>query len=137
MARRVEHVEREALDGECIALGDPHGHDVRLGLLAHHGDAVRAVAQRADPGDVVGVQMRVDRLDELEVELVDELQVALDLLDDRIDDQRLAAAAGRHQIGVGPLHAVVELAKDHGGHPVPGARITAILEHAPDSSESN
>jgi len=43
---------------------------------------VRAVAQRADPGDVVGVQVGVDRLDQREIELVDELQVTLDLLDD-------------------------------------------------------
>ena len=71
VAGRVEHVERNALDGELVALGDPHRDDVGLGLLAHHGDAVGAVAQRAEPGDVVGVEMRVDGLDQLEVELVD------------------------------------------------------------------
>ena len=49
-----------------------------LALLAHHGDAVGAVAQRAEPGDVVGVQVRVHSLDQLEVELADELQVAVD-----------------------------------------------------------
>ena len=48
-----------------LAVGEPHRHDVGLGLLAHHGDAVGAVAQRAEAGDVVGVQMGVDRLDQL------------------------------------------------------------------------
>jgi hypothetical protein len=62
---------------------------------------VRAVAQRAEPGDVVGVDVRVDRLDQLEVELVDELQVAVDLLQDGIDDERLAAAATGQQVAVG------------------------------------
>ena len=81
VAGRIEHVERQPLDRELVAFGEPHRHHVDLALLAHHGDALRAVAQRAEPGDVVGMQMGVDRLDQLEVELVDELQVAVDLLD--------------------------------------------------------
>ena len=58
--------------------------------------------------------MRVDGLDQLEVELVDQLQVAVDLLQHRIDDQRLAAAPAGEQIGVGARDAVEELAEDHG-----------------------
>ena len=65
-----------------------------------------AVAQRAEPGDVVGMQVRVDRLDQLEVELADELEIAVDLLQHRIDDQRLAAAPAGEQIGVGAGNAV-------------------------------
>ena len=84
-----------------------------LAMLAHHGDAVRAVAQRAEPGDVVGMQVRVDRLDQLEIELVHELQVAVDLLQHRIDDQRLAAAPAGEQIAVGAGDAVEQLAEDH------------------------
>ena len=114
VAGRVEHVERDALDRELVAFGEPHRHHVDLALLAHHGDAVGAVAQRAEPGDVVGMQMGVDRLDQLEVELVDELEVAVDLLQHRIDDQRLAAAPAGEQIGVGAGDAVEELAEDHG-----------------------
>ena len=62
---------------------------------------MRMVTQRAEPGDVVSVQMRVDGLYELEIEFVIEMQIAVDLLQDRIDDQRLAAAAAREQIGIG------------------------------------
>ena len=98
MAGRVKHVERHALDGELLAFGKPHRDDVGLGLLAHHGDAMRAVAQRAEAGDVVGMQMRVDRLDQLEVELAHELEIAVDLLQHRIDDQRLAAAPAGEQV---------------------------------------
>ena len=101
VAGRVEHVERDALDRELVAVGEPHRHHVGLGLLAHHGDAVGAVAQRAEAGDVVGVQMRVDRLDQLEVELLHQLEIAVDLLQHRIDDQRLAAAPAGEQIGIG------------------------------------
>ena len=64
---------------------------------------------------------RVDRLDQLEVELVDELEVAVDLLQHRIDDQRLAAAPAGEQIGVGAGHAVEELAEDHGREGPPSA----------------
>ena len=62
---------------------------------------------------MIGVQMRVDRLDQLEIELANQLQIAVDLLDHRIDDQRLAAAPAREQIGVGAGRAVEQLAEDH------------------------
>ncbi len=94
MARRVGDIQAEPLDAQPVAVGDAHRHHIDAGLLAHHGDAARAVAQRAEAGDVVGVQVGVDRLHQLEVELADELEVAIDLLQDGVDDQRLAAAAG-------------------------------------------
>ena len=39
---------------------------------------------------MVGVKMRIHRLDQLEVELTDKLQISVHLLDDRIDDECLA-----------------------------------------------
>ena len=83
-----------------------------VALLAHHGDAMRAVAQRAQPGHVVGVQMGVDRLDEFEVKLSHKLQITIDPLQHRIDDQRLAATPAGEEIGVGAGRAVEELAED-------------------------
>ena len=72
-----------------------------------------AVAQRAEPGDVIGMQMRVDRLDQFQVELAHELQVAVDLFQDRIDDQRLAALPAGEKVGIGAGRAVEELAENH------------------------
>ena len=126
MAGRVEHVEPQALDLDAIALGDPHGDDIGMGMLAHHRDAMGAVAQRAEPGDMVGVQMGVDGLDQLEVELADQLQIAVDPLQHRIDDQRLAAVAAGDEIGIGARRCVEQLAEDHRRlltrilHPMPG-----------------
>ena len=74
---------------------------------------MRAVAQRAQAGDVVGVQMRVDRLDELEVEFLHQLEVAVDLLQHRIDDERLAAAPAGEDIAVSARDAVEQLPEDH------------------------
>src|SRR5215475_2335089 len=69
-------------------------------------------------------QMRVYRLDQSEIELVDELDVAIDLLKHRVDDQRLAAAPAGDEIGVSPGHAVEELAEDHHcDSPIRGLRI--------------
>ena len=90
-----------------------HGDDVGVRLLAHHRDAIGAVAQRTQSGDVVGVQMRVDGLYQLEFALAHELQIAVDLLQHRIDDQRLAAMPAGNEIGVSAGNAVEELAEYH------------------------
>jgi len=51
--------------------------------------------------------MRVDRLDQLELELVDELDVAVDLLQHRIDDEALRRPARlARQIGIGAGYRV-------------------------------
>jgi hypothetical protein len=73
-----------------------------------------AVAQRAEPGDVIGVQVGIDGLDQLDVELTDELEIALHLVEHRVDDQRLAAAPAGEQIGVGARYGIEKLAEDHG-----------------------
>jgi hypothetical protein len=36
-----------------------------MGLFAHHGNAMGAVAQRTEPGNVVGMQMGVDGFDQV------------------------------------------------------------------------
>jgi hypothetical protein len=76
---------------------------------------VGAVAQLAEPGDVVGMQMGVDRLDQLEIELAQQLAVAIDLLQHGVENQGLAAGAAGQQITVGSGDAVEQLAKDHDG----------------------
>ena len=113
MAGRVKHVETDAIDGELLPVGEPHRHDVGLRLLSHYRNAMGAVAQCGKPGDVVGMQVCVDRLDQLHVELTHELEITIDLLQYRVDDQRLAAAPAGGQIGVGSRYAVEKLAEDH------------------------
>ena len=106
MAGRVHHVETEALDRHSVAVADPHRHHVGLALFAHDGDAVGAVAQLAEPGDVVGVQMGVHGLDQPEIQFAQQLAIAIDFLQHRIEDQRLAAGAAGQQIAIGSGDAV-------------------------------
>src|SRR5215475_4559939 len=73
-----------------------------------------AVAQLAEPRDMVGMQMRVDRLDQFEVELLQQFAIAVDFLQHGIEDQRFAAETAREQVAVGAGDAVKELTKDHG-----------------------
>src|SRR4029077_2411201 len=113
MARGVEDVEPYAFNLDAIALRDPHRYDVGLGLLAHHRDAMRAIAECAEPGNVIGVQMGVDSFYELQVELAYELQITLHLFQNRIDNQRLAARPAGEDIGVSYGGVVEELAEDH------------------------
>jgi hypothetical protein len=115
---RVEHVEAHALDRQPIAVGNPHRHDIDLALLAHDRDAARAVAQRSQAGDVVGVQMRVDRLHELKIELLHQLEVTVDLFQHGIDDERFAATTAGEDVAIGARDAVEQLPEDHRGLPV-------------------
>jgi hypothetical protein len=55
-----------------------------------------AVAQSAKPSDVVGMQMRIYRLDQLQIELSDDLKITINLFQLRINDQRLAYMTSRH-----------------------------------------
>src|SRR5215472_9782906 len=84
-----------------------------MGLLAHDCDAMSAVAQSTQSGNVVGVQMRVHRLDQSEIEFTHELQIAVNLLQHRINDQGLAAMPASEEISVGARNAVEELAEHH------------------------
>ncbi len=67
---------------------------------------------------MVGVQMRVDRLHELEIELLHQLEVAVDLLEHGIDDEGFAAATACEDIAIGARDAVEQLPEDHPGLPV-------------------
>src|SRR5262249_14971952 len=87
--------------------------DVGVRFFAHHRDAMGSVAQRTQSGDVIGVQMRVDGLDQPEIELMNELQIAVNLFQHRIDDQRFSAMPTGDEISVGAGYAVEKLAKYH------------------------
>ena len=114
VARGVEGADLEAVDLQDLAVGDLAAHAVGAGLGAHEGHAAGPVAQGPEAGDVVSVDVGVDGLHQLEVELLDEAQVAVDLLVHRVDEEGLAAGPPGQEVGVGAGRLVEELPEDHG-----------------------
>src|SRR5262249_14991321 len=113
MAGRIEHIEAQAFNIDAVAFHHAHGHNVRMGLLAHDCDAMGAVAQIAKPSDVFGMTMRIYRLDQLQIDLRDDQKITITLCQHRINDQRLAAMPASQKISVRARNAVEELAEYH------------------------
>src|SRR5690348_17243182 len=113
MTGRIEHIEAQTFNIDAVAFRHAHGHNVRMGLLAHHRNAMGAVTQRTQSSDMVGVQMRIYRLDQSEIELTHELQITVNLFQHRINDQRLAAIPAGQEVSVGARNAVKQLAEYH------------------------
>ena len=98
-----------AADVDAIAVTD---HQVGAGgaaVAAEHHLAAGEPAQGGGGGDVVGVDVGLEHRHQLEAELVQELGVALVLLQHRIDEHRLARVG--EQIGIGAGVSVEQLAQ--------------------------
>ena len=89
----IEHIESDALDLHLVALGHSHGDDVDATLLPHDRDAMRPVSEGSEPSDVIGMEMGVYSLDELQVQLAQKLEVAIHLLQHGIDDEGFATTS--------------------------------------------
>ena len=113
MAGRVDHVEIDAVDIDAVAVRHAHRDDIDAALFAHHGDAVRMIAQRSERTDMIGVNVGVDRLDEAQVEFAQQAQIVVQLFNHGIDNQRLAASAAGQKIRVGAGCGVEELPENH------------------------
>ena len=111
--RRVHGRQVDPLDGYPLAVGDPHRHHIDRRLLAHHRDAVRAVAKGTHGGNMVGMDMGVDNLHQLQVQLLQQPDIAVGFLEHRVDQQRLAAGAACQQVGVGRGNRIEHLPKNH------------------------
>src|SRR5690606_5696144 len=75
--------------------------------------AAEALAQQPGRGDVIGMDVRLQRPLQLEPELLDERGVPAGLLEHRIDEQRLTGAFVGKQVGVRGRWRIEELAEDH------------------------
>jgi hypothetical protein len=90
MARRVEHIECDSFDLNLVTLGDAHRHDINTAVFAHYRDALGVVTERTKSSDVIRMEVCVHRFHQLQIELADQLKIAIYLLKNWIDDQRLA-----------------------------------------------
>ena len=81
----------------------------RAARLCEHDPAAGALLQQPGAGHVIGVDMGFQSGDELEAELAEERDIPPDLLEDGVDQDRLAARPIAEQIGVGRGLRVEEL----------------------------
>ena len=70
-------------------------------------------AQGAGAGHVIGVHVRIEDDRQLEPELAEEPEIALDVLDDGIDEGGLAASFVTDEVREGRRLLVEELTEDH------------------------
>ena len=75
---------------------------------------MRPVSEGSEPSDVIGMEMGVHSLDELQVQLAQKLEVAIHLLQYGIDDQGFATTSTGQKVTVGAGRAVEHLTEDHG-----------------------
>ena len=113
MARGVEGAEPNALDLDRVTVANAHRDHVDGGLRPHHGDALRAVAKHPHGAHVVGVDVGIEDLGEGQIEFAEKSQVAIDLLQHRVDDEGFAAGTPGDQVGIAARADVVELAEEH------------------------
>ncbi len=95
------------------------GDEIAVGALGAAGAGKRDTAaepllQEPGAGDMIGMDMRLQRPYELQSELGDERSVAADLLEHGIDQHRHARLGVADEIGIGRGLRVEELPEDHG-----------------------
>src|SRR5215216_1699376 len=109
---------------------------------------MRPVSEGSEPSDVIGMEMGVHSLDELQVQLAQKLEVAIHLLQHGIDDQGFAATSTGQKVTVGAGRAVEHLTEDHGSPPITpsphlrgssggarsGCRVSGLSSHLDRSS---
>ena len=82
--------------------------------LRCHGDAAaELLLEQPCAGDMVGVHVRLERELQAQAELLDQRRIAPRLLEHRVDEQRIARALIRQQIGISRGLRIVELAEYH------------------------
>ena len=113
MTGRLQHLERVAAEADDVAGGDApiRGEHARAG--AHDDLAAESLAQQPGTGHVIRVDVGLERGDQAQFELGDQLRVATDLLAHGVDQHRLARGLVGEQIGVGGGLGIEELAEQH------------------------
>mmetsp|Transcript_2936 Transcript_2936/g.13233 ORF Transcript_2936/g.13233 Transcript_2936/m.13233 type:complete len:424 (-) Transcript_2936:16-1287(-) len=115
VSRGRPHLKDQRAELDPVAVPDL---DVRRRAGCRGDDGLDLGAGRLDgarAGDVIGVAVGVDGVLELEPELVDELEVAVDHLEHGVDEHGFAAGLVGDEVGVGGrARGVEELAEDDG-----------------------
>lgn len=113
VARREQRVDADAAELEGLTLFQPR---VDAGEIVERRVRDAAASLRLElacRGEVIGVDMGVERIDQLQAELVEFLEVALPGRQHWVDQHRLAGLLAAEQVGIGAGHRFEELPKNH------------------------
>jgi hypothetical protein len=112
VAGRGAHGQVAAAEIDAVAVLQRAVDAVGAGCCGQCDVAAAALAQAPGAGDVVGVDVGVERGAQAQAQFLQQRQVARDLFVDWVDQQRLAAVAVAQQIGVGGRGRIEQLAED-------------------------
>jgi hypothetical protein len=109
----VVNAERLGAEADDVAVTHHHVRAFRARLGSDHDAAAEPLLQEPRRGDVVGVDVGLERVEEPEAELVDQCGVARDLLEDAVDEDRLARGLVGEEIRPRRRLRVEELTEEH------------------------
>ena len=113
VAGGLEDGEPVGAEVELVAVLDEDVGAANAGALGDDRGGADALAQRAEGGDVIGVQVGIEGIAHVELELLDQGEVALDLGEHRIDDDGVTRRVVGEQVRVRRGLGVEQLAKQH------------------------
>ena len=101
MTRGVDRPQRNAIGLEYLALADTQRDALGTALFSQSGGATGRFSKCTYSGHVIGVNVRIHRQYQFQVEFPDQLQVLIDTIQHGIDDQRFTPPPLGKQVGVG------------------------------------
>ncbi len=111
MARRRPDLERALAEGHAIAVLQHEVGTRRTAGVGQRDPAAQPILHQPRAGDMIGVDMGLERPQELQPQLGHKRRIAPDLLEDGIDHHRLACRRAAQQVGVGRRYGIEELTK--------------------------
>ncbi len=111
MARSRAHFEVARPEVDPVAVREVAVRALGAARLGDADPAADAMLEEPRAGDVIGMQVGVERELEVEAELVDQCRVAQRLVEDGVDQHRLAARGIGEQVRVGGGGRIAELAE--------------------------
>ena len=101
MSKTTDNLQMARTEGDTIAVHQPLVQPLRAAGRGAEDAAAQALFEQPGAGDMVGVHMGFERGGECQAEFAQQRDVALHMLEHRVDQHSLAAGGVGQQVGVG------------------------------------
>jgi hypothetical protein len=118
VARSGPRFEAAAAEGDAVTVVQQPVGVLRGRRLGQHDLAAAAQLQQPGAGDMVGVDVGVQRGQQAQAEFAQQRSVAAHVLEHRVDEHGLAGIGVAEQVGVGRRRRIEELAEDEHAKPL-------------------